>query len=233
MTIDRSQATLMRYCVSITRSKWDAEDLVQETWTKALNSQQFHQHPNIEAWMLRIAKNGWIDLTRRSIRAQRYAKAQEFAQPQAEQYPVHYEEMFHLLLKHLTPLQHAVFLLRDVFDYSGIETALWLHTTEGAVKAALIRARQSLIKVREALEHHTVQAPADEGLKMMLHQLSHAYHLGDVAALIHLVQSDTIDAVQALAQVQHIQLQQEQPRHTSRMQAHAWHRHSRYNLYAA
>ena len=233
MTIDQLQATLMRYCFSITRSKWDAEDLVQDTWTKALNSQQLSQHPNIEAWMLRIAKNGWIDLTRRRMRAQRYANAQELVQPQAEQYPVYYEELFHLLLKHLTPLQRAVFLLRDVFDYSGIETAQWLHTTEGAVKAALIRARQSLIKVREALEQHAVQAPADEGLKMMLHQLSNAYHLGDIAALIHLVQSDTIDAVQALAQVQHIQLQQEQPRHASLMQAHAWHKHSRFNSYAA
>lgn len=221
MTIDHLQSTLMRYCFSITRSKWDAEDLAQETWMKALKSQQLYQHPNAEAWMLRIAKHAWVDQTRHRMCVQRHEQAQQLAPLQAEQYPMDYEEWFHQLLKHLTPLQRAVFLLRDVFEYSGLETAQWLHTTEGAVKAALIRARHSLIKIRDELEHYSVQAPVDEGLKMMLHQLALAYHNGDIATLIRLVQSDTIDAVHAHAQVQLMQRQQGRQQHASHVKSRA------------
>lgn len=57
--------TLQRYCLSLTRSRCDADDLAQETWAKALGYRKFTISPNPEALLLRIAKNTWIDASRR------------------------------------------------------------------------------------------------------------------------------------------------------------------------
>lgn len=57
--------TLQRYCLSLTRSRFDADDLAQETWAKALGYCKFTISPNPEALLLRIAKNTWIDASRR------------------------------------------------------------------------------------------------------------------------------------------------------------------------
>jgi DNA-directed RNA polymerase specialized sigma24 family protein len=36
--LEQLQATLSRYCMSLTECSWDAEDLVQDTWLKALDT---------------------------------------------------------------------------------------------------------------------------------------------------------------------------------------------------
>lgn len=56
---------LQHYCLSLTRSRFDADDLAQETWAKALGYRKFTISPNPEALLLRIAKNTWIDASRR------------------------------------------------------------------------------------------------------------------------------------------------------------------------
>ena len=68
---------------------------------------------------------------------------------------------------------------------------------------------------------------------MMLHQLALAYHNGDIATLIRLVQSDTIDAVHAHAQVQLMQRQQERQQHASYVKSRARHMHAQLHSCAA
>ena len=59
---------LYRYCRHLTRSPWDAEDLVQDAMSKAFVTLAtvFHEVPNRRAWLFRVASNLWIDRVRRA-----------------------------------------------------------------------------------------------------------------------------------------------------------------------
>jgi RNA polymerase sigma-70 factor (ECF subfamily) len=118
--------------------------------------------------------------------------------------------VFHALIKHLSPLQRAVFLLRDVFGYTGQETARLLNTTEGAAKAALFRARQAMSAVREDLEQGGLPLPQEEGLKALLQALAHSFASGEIATLLALVQRDELDAAVVIGQLTNSAFKQKQ-----------------------
>ncbi|WP_149093738.1 RNA polymerase sigma factor [Paenibacillus terrae] len=53
---------LYRYCLSLTGSIWDAEDLAQATFLHMLQSEKkLHELENGEAYLIRSARNRWID----------------------------------------------------------------------------------------------------------------------------------------------------------------------------
>jgi RNA polymerase sigma factor (sigma-70 family) len=192
------QMALKRYCLALTLSPFDAEDLAQDTWVKALvyNINEMnhtdHTHPNPEALLLRIARNTWIDIVRRKATL---ARLLELEHSRTEETVAHgsfeIEAAFQALQEHLSPLQQAVFLLRDVFGHSGMEVAEILDTTEGAVKAALHRARQALPAVRqELLQADGPSLPQDAELQIALNRLADAYEQGEIIELIDLVLAD-------------------------------------------
>jgi len=200
------RASLHRYCLSLTKSNWEADDLMQSAWEKVMKRLRTDEkHPNLEALLLRAAKNTQIDTWRRDITLKR--KIQEHSgsdQWYTEQLGegVACELLFQALLKHLTLRQCAVFLLCEVYQYTALESAAQLRTTEGAVKAALHRARHALRKVREELLANELSLPKDEGEKQLLHTLAVSYQAGDIAALLQLVKQDSLDAAIAIAAVQ-------------------------------
>jgi len=192
-------AALNRYSLHLTRDRWEAEDLAQETWLRALSRDgaSLQQHRNPEAWMLRIARNIWTDRGRRRKvlerildREYRHARAAASANPAADNGLATVELLFGSILKHLTPLQRAVFMLRDVYEFTALETAERLSMSEGAVKAALHRARQALIAVRRELADDTLALPADESWKAILRSIALAYEAGDIAAVVALLARD-------------------------------------------
>ncbi|BBI31626.1 RNA polymerase sigma factor [Cohnella abietis] len=195
---EQLRTALNRYCLSLTESHWDAEDLAQDTWLKAVSTTRSADHNNLEAYLLRIAKNTWIDHTRRNATLTRIVKAQQPRVVSPEQGSFELEAAFHSLIKRLSPLQRAVFMLRDVLGYSISETATMLEATEGGVKAALHRARKALDLVREDIEQGRLPLPEDEGLKTFLRILAAAYQTGNVAALIELVQRNEIEPSMAI-----------------------------------
>ncbi|SEG44654.1 RNA polymerase sigma factor [Paenibacillus sp. UNC499MF] len=202
--INQLQQTLKRYCLSMTKSTWDAEDLAQETWLRAISSQG-KGHGNVEATLLRIAKNVWIDQSRRKqvlARIMKNEQAQALTRNEGILKLLELEEIFLALVKHLPPLQRTVFLLRDVLGFSSLETAVRLGTTEGAVKAALHRARQSLEAVRRDIETSTHDAPSENGMKAYLRMMAAAYEMGDIALLVELAQRDEVEPAVALGLAQ-------------------------------
>lgn len=203
-SLEQQQTLLRRYCLSLTGSSWEADDLAQDTWLKLLRMPDRIAHNNPEALLLRIARNTWIDRSRRIAVLNRilHRTQSEAAMPEAGSGLFETESAFHALIKYLSPLQRAVFLLRDVFGYTAAEAAGKLAMTEGAVKAALHRARQALGAVREELERSGPASPEQESMRAFLQMLAAAYQSGDIDLLVQLVQRDELEPAMAVGVVQ-------------------------------
>lgn len=207
-SIEQLQSVVQRYCLSLTRSTWDAEDLAQDTWLKGLRTIHGAQHNYPEALLLRIAKNIWIDQSRRKNIWTRIIKQENPKEFSSNQGILVIEEALQALIKHLSPLQRTVFLLRDVFGYSIGETAELLETTAGAIKAALHRARESLECVKKELESGSLCLPEEESMKAYLRAFAIAYQMEDIARIVELAQMDIVEAAAAVSMVQNRLLRQ-------------------------
>ncbi|MEC0201963.1 RNA polymerase sigma factor [Paenibacillus lautus] len=199
LSVEEMNATLHRYCLSLTNSSWDSDDLVQDTWIKALEHMKQRSHVNPEALLLRIAKNTWIDRVRRDQTYKRILDEKlEHVLPREEtsneDSKLNIEFAFQWLLEHLSPLQRTVLLLREVYEYSVSETAVKLKTTEGAVKAALHRAHKVLQSLDPEEEELILTMPEEEEMTLNLRALAEAYQSGDVEAVVRLIQWNSSEA---------------------------------------
>lgn len=200
--VERVRPALMRFCLSITGgSAWDAEDLVQESLLRALPVVQGAvPHSNPEAYVLLVAKNAWRD----TLRRQRLASGKMELLPipmEADQIdPADMELALQWLFSSLTPLQRGVYLLRDVYEFTARETASLLGLTEGAVKAALHRARQELRKNASRHREETPDAgnPSSQQQELLKAYMA-AFRLGDVPRIVQLVQGELASTPYAAA----------------------------------
>ncbi|MCY9517964.1 RNA polymerase sigma factor [Paenibacillus apiarius] len=186
--------SLRNYCLSLTGSKWEAEDLVQEACLKALPALRRtgveSVHP--EAYLLRTAKHAWIDLIRKERSAKRLEEALELP-PEAAAIDsrLELESALWIMLKHLSPLQRTVFLLRVAFGYTSADTATMLSTTEGAIKSALYRARTVLGDFGDS-EVGLLPDPREQEL---LKAYLSAFRNGDAIRIVALGLNDIIEPV--------------------------------------
>mgnify|MGYP000889727191 CR=1 FL=1 len=208
---------LIRYCLAVTGSAGEAEDLAQEAWLKGFESGALGSHPNPKALLMRLARQKWIDRVRRE---RNYARilarmAREAAVADGRDSgggpAADLEAMLASVVRQLLPLQRTVFLLRDVLGYSAADTARLVHTTEGAVKSALFRARQALRRVRDELRQ--TERPAaeergqsDDAVHALVRALAAALRRADANVIAALAQTDAAQATAALQMlVQHQQ----------------------------
>ncbi len=135
---------LYRYCRHLTRSPWDAEDLVQDTLARAFVTLGCHgDHiENPKGWLVRVATNQWLNQLKR---------AREIATPDAgadrdteRTEPREMREASGTLIGKLAPQERAAVVLKDVFDFTLEEISEALSTSVGAIKAALHRGRGKL-----------------------------------------------------------------------------------------
>lgn len=193
--LEQLNALLNRYCLSLTESRWDSDDLVQDTWVKSLEKIKEQQHNNPEAFLLRTAKNAWIDQIRRRkvlnrILDQEKEQAKAHANSVMDSSTLNIEMAFHVLMKHLSPLQRTVLLMRGVLGYSVAETAQKLKTTEGAVKAAYHRARKELQAVGQDVEIDEIVVSEEEETQFRVNAIAVAYVNGEINEVLRLVQGD-------------------------------------------
>ena len=157
-----NQRFLWGLCYRMTGNAADADELVQETFVRAIESPPRSFAEPIRPWLVRVAVNLCRDLLRR--RRRRHYVGEWLPSPvPTEDPPAHeppvaeddspsarYEMLeslslaFLLALEALTPTARAVLLLRDVFDYSTQETAEALGVSETSVKVTLHRARKAM-----------------------------------------------------------------------------------------
>jgi RNA polymerase sigma factor (sigma-70 family) len=169
---------LRSYCRMLSGTPWDAEDLYQETMLKALKAEgKFLLHPSPKALLFRIASNAWIDECRKRKADVGLPDDYLVTYVDFDTYSFNVKDSLEFLVAAVPPLQVVVILLADVFEYSSREIAEMLGTTEGAVKAALHRARKQLIAAAqiEASEDTFVKRKSTEEQSTLIQKFLEAF----------------------------------------------------------
>jgi RNA polymerase sigma-70 factor (ECF subfamily) len=91
-------------------------------------------------------------------------------------------------LQHLSPLQRAVLVLRDVLGWQAKEVAEMLETSPAAVNSALQRARTQLAETRPAPEG--LDEPTEPEVRDVLDRYMAAFEHADIDALAELLRTD-------------------------------------------
>jgi RNA polymerase sigma-70 factor, ECF subfamily len=144
------QALLFRVCVSQLLSLPEAEDAVQETFVKAiraLTSGQFARRSSLKTYLIRIAVNVCQD-ARKSRRESVSLSDVTLLTAGADNKAVE-NAAIREALSSLAPRQRAVFLLRDIEEWSRIEVAEALGVTARRVDYELSLAHKALEVWRE------------------------------------------------------------------------------------
>ena len=177
----------------------DADEIVQETYLRALTKPPPDLSRCLRPWLMRVAMN----LARDRLRARRRREAypswlpgpllHEAPAPDALLSRAEGANMAWMrAAEALTPGQRAVLVLREVFELDVQETAQALQMSAERVRVTHHRARLALSSAEDALpgaHHGPVQRDEAEALLMRLLQ---AVSVGDGAALRDLLHEDVV-----------------------------------------
>jgi len=206
-TFDEHKRVLWGMCYRMIGSATDADDIVQDTFVRALERPPTDMEAPLRPWLVKVAMN----LSRDHLRRRR---RREYVGPwlpspvltdgddqddpgSTEASPgVRYDMMesltlaFLLALETLTPAQRAVLLLRDVFDYSTTETADALDMSEANIKVTLHRAR----RIMGSYEKNRVSdfSRRVESMRDTLQQFLSRLASGDVQGLKEMLAADVV-----------------------------------------
>lgn len=166
--LDEHGDRLYAFALRMTRDPDLAADAVQEAFTTALHKfDTFRGESNVATWLHRIVYTKSVDLMRQRGKESplpdeedaefgpdddRLARTPAWARPPDEiLWGQQTKEALEAAMKQLTPLQRAVFTLREVDGMSTDEAAAVLAMEPGTVRVHLHRAR---LRLRELLSEH-------------------------------------------------------------------------------
>jgi RNA polymerase sigma factor (sigma-70 family) len=139
-------AGLRRYALALTGSRVEAEDLVQETLTRAIAAASgFRKGGNLRSWLFTIMHNAFVS----GVRARRAADLElDDDLPELSQAPtqLHRLEVRDVLarLARLPEAQRAALVLIALEDFSYSEAARVLGVPLGTLMSRLARGREAL-----------------------------------------------------------------------------------------
>ncbi|MDZ5609421.1 RNA polymerase subunit sigma-70 [Bacillus pseudomycoides] len=163
--IIENYAELKRYCTFLTKSKWDGEDLAQETICKVL--QKYVDKDICITLLYKIARNQWLDQVKVKSAKKKLEQEITFEEPHEKIADLH--EMVEKILSSLNVQQSVIFLLKDVFQYSLSDIAEICSISEGAVKASLFRSRNRLKTVSE---EESIELAGQEDVEVVVTAIS-------------------------------------------------------------
>jgi RNA polymerase sigma factor (sigma-70 family) len=147
-------ASLYNHAFWLTRNQFEAEDLVQETFTKSLRAfDSFQPGTNFKAWIFRILRNTFLT-TREGIAASRTVFLEDHPDtldttasgptPEDTLIRLDNEAALHTALEQLQPQLRDALLLCDVEEIKYKDIAVILDVPIGTVMSRISRARRTL-----------------------------------------------------------------------------------------
>lgn len=159
---------LFRYAMVLSRNRSEAEDLVQETYVRALGAvKRLRPDSNVKVWMFTILRNVW----RNQLRSQRAApitveldseRVATFKDPHAVLVTNMDSELVREAIRLLPEDAREIIVLREYEDMSYQEIADLLDCPLGTVMSRLGRARSRLrVLISEMAQSDSWREPTD------------------------------------------------------------------------
>lgn len=151
--IDRlieNSGVIFHVCLGFTRNPWDAEDLTQEVYLKAMrNLKSLRNENKLKPWLLRIAKNICLNYIRKERFRRLFSSKNNEARSRitSPEWQLIYNEQYQLFKETLSRLSfktRIVFILREYGQLSYQEIATTLGIKKGTVMSRLSRAREMI-----------------------------------------------------------------------------------------
>jgi RNA polymerase sigma-70 factor (ECF subfamily) len=148
---------LYGYALALTRDQTQAEDLVQETYLRAVRGLgQLSPNSNLKGWLFVILRNAWLNQLRHQRSGPIFVELESeeahlttWADPRAIDPLVVYlrkleSDEIKAAIQSLPALHREVVVLRDIEGFSYQEIATMLDCPAGTVMSRLGRAREKL-----------------------------------------------------------------------------------------
>ncbi len=177
--VNDTSTQVFRVAMQILGNEQDAEDVLQETYLKAMKAlPQFEGRSSLSTWLHRIAVNEALMIVRKrkniimSVEENDLFDADEESEgmeivdfcclPEGELLTSESKRFMDRAIQKLPENLRTVFVLRDLEGFSIQETAESLKLTENNVKTRLLRAR---LKLRQELSGYFAEKVQKESLK--------------------------------------------------------------------
>lgn len=196
--LEPDRAYLFGVAYRMLGSASEAEDVLQETWLRVRDVPEEAMRSR-RAYLTSVVVRLCLDVLRSSrVRRESYVGPwlPEPIASAGEERASSLSFALLLLLESLSPLERAVFLLHEVFDYTHGEIAAVLERDESAVRKLLSRARDH---VREGRPRFSTRA---EDHQRMLAQFMATITTGDLAGLEAILADDVVTRTDGGGRVQ-------------------------------
>jgi RNA polymerase sigma-70 factor (ECF subfamily) len=208
--VEQHRGELLAYCYRMLGSVHEAEDLVQDTMLRAWKARERYDESraSIRTWLYRIATNVCLTALegkqRRPLPSGLGAASTDPETPLVPAFEVPWLEPFPddpaeravrrdglrlaliAAMQSLPARQRAVWVLREVLEFSAAEVATQLDTSVASVNSALQRARAGLADVG------AIDPPDDPAVRRTVEAYVRAFEAADVPALVELLTEDAI-----------------------------------------
>ena len=144
---------LYSYAMVLTRNHAEAEDLVQETYVRAIQAMgRLRTGSNVKSWLFTILRNIWFNQLRKRRNGPQMVDVEDgaanIAEPSSDSYDLYVSKMeaeqVRAAIQELPVESREIILLREYEDLSYQEIASVLDCPVGTVMSRLGRARAKL-----------------------------------------------------------------------------------------
>lgn len=147
---------LYSYALILTQNHAEAEDLVQETYLRAITAmERLRPDSNVKAWLFTILRNVWLNQLRKRRNGPQMVQPElessavdNMSDPGKDSYEIYASKMeqrrVRAAMQELSPESREIILLREFEELSYQEIASLLQCPPGTVMSRLARARSKL-----------------------------------------------------------------------------------------